>query len=371
VVLSVPLRRGGSVSGLVTQLMTKAPLPFVTLRFAEPRGSSAQTTTDEHGRYVIEHLNPGRYQVTVESPGWFPERPLELRLGGGQAEPAVFDVALLGAGVLTGQVVMAEGAPVKGARVWLTGGGQIVRSARGSGRPLETFSGASGQWTLEDVPPHLVVVVRAQLGSLEATPVGANMKQPPAAPLRLVLAGTVNLQGRVLDQGDGSPVANARVQIAPKGPPWGREGRSLTTDAEGAFRTEALIAGDYEITPRRGDYLASPPRLVTLAADEPEERVELALDPGLVFAGLLTDEHGRPLVGSVVADGTPDGQTSPLRRSQTTGPDGRFRLTGFQPGLYRVRANAKGYKGQVLDGLRGGESRLRFQLVAVTPPQGS
>jgi protocatechuate 3,4-dioxygenase beta subunit len=371
VVFPVTLRLGGAVSGQVVQQQTKLPLAGVSLRFAENRGASAYATTDAEGRYALAHLNPGRYQVTVESPGWFPERPLELRLPGRQSEPMAFDIELIGAGTLSGTVVMPEGAPIKGARVWLTGGGQLVRSARGAGRPLETFTGASGRWELHDVPPHLSVVVRAQLGSLEATPIGVHMKQPPAAPLRLVLAGTVNLQGRVVDQGDGSPVANARVRIVPKGPPWGREGRALTTDTEGAFRTETLIAGDYELTPLHSHYLVGTPRLVTLSADDAEERVELALDPGLVLGGLLTDERGRPLVGTVAADGTPDGQTSPLRRSQATGPDGRFRLTGFPPGTYRVRASAKGYKNQSLEGLRGGESRLRFSLIAVAPPQGS
>ena len=369
VLLSVALEAGAAVSGRITQQETKAALPGVSLLFRHRRGGpSAHATSDEEGRYVVEHINPGRYQIVVETPGWFPEQPLELDLRAGRAEPSAYDIALLGARTLEGVVVMSAGAPVQGARVWLTGGGQLVRNARSAGRPLETFSGARGTWQIHDVPPHLVVAVRAQLGQLEAVPVFANMKQPPAGPLKLTLAGTVNLAGRVLDQGNGEPVPNARVQLNPKGPPWGREGRNLTTDAQGAFRVEGLIPGDYDAVPRRGDYIASPPRTLTLSADDAEERVELSLDPGLVLAGVVSDSSGRAVAGTVAADGIPDGLTSPLRRSQPLGADGRFRLTGFAPGLYRLRVNAKGFKGQTLENLRGGENRLRFTLVPVPLP---
>ncbi len=369
VLLTVALEAGAAVSGRITQKETREALPGVSLLFRHRRGGpSLNATSDDEGRYVLEHANPGRYQVTVETPGWFPEQPLELDLPGGRAEPIAYDIALLGARSLEGLVVMDAGAPVQGARVWLTGGGQLVRSARSAGRPLETFSGPRGTWQIHDVPPHLVVAVRAQLGTLEALPVFANMKQPPAGPLKLTLSGTVNLAGRVLDQGNGEPVPNARVQLVAKGPPWGREGRNVTTDAQGAFRIEGLIPGDFEAVPRRGDYLASQPRTLTLSADDAEERVELALDPGLVLAGEVNDTSGRALAGTVVADGLPDGLTSPIRRSQPLDAEGRFRLTGFPPGSYRLRVSAKGFKGQTVQDLRGGENRLRFSLVAVAAP---
>jgi protocatechuate 3,4-dioxygenase beta subunit len=369
VVLSVPLSRGGAVRGLVTQHETKLPLPGVSLVFAEKRGSVRVTAvTDAEGRYVVEQLNPGTYEVRIASPGWFPEKPLELKLGGGRTEPLDYDVVLNGAAVLQGTVSMAQGATVKGARVWLTGGGQIARSARGAGRPLETFSDANGAWTITDVPPTATVVVRGQLGSLEATPIPVNLQRPPTHPLKLVLGGTVTLLGRVVDSGDGSAVPNARVQIVPKGAPWGRDGRTLTTDAQGAFRAEQLIAGEYDLTPRRGDYLAASARTLTLNADDPESRVELALDPGLVVAGRVTDEHGRALAGAVVADGNVDDPPGTVRRSQPLDADGRFRLTGFRPGTYRLRVTAQGYKTQTVEGLRGGENRLRFALVSTQPP---
>lgn len=368
VVLAVPLAAGGGVAGRVEREGTREPLAGIVLRLRAARGAGlAEAVTDADGAYAVAHLNPGRYTVEVASPGWFPLQPLALDLPRGRTEPLRYDIRLASAGVLTGSVVMGAGAPVKGARVWLMGGGAIVRSARGAGRPLETFTSAAGTWTLSDVPPTLAVTVRAQLGALEATPANVHMQRPPATPLRLVLAGSVNLQGRVIDQREGTPVAGARVQASPQGPPWGREGRNLATDAQGAFRMEGLIPGDYDVQARRGDYLVTPPRTITLSADDPEERLELALDPGLVLAGMLVDERGVPLAGRVTADGTPDGASQPLSRGQAVGSDGRFRLTGFQPGTYRLRASAPGTKGVTLTGLRGGEERMRLVLVSNAP----
>lgn len=368
VVLAVPLAAGGGVAGRVEREGTREPLAGIVLRLRPARGAGlAEAVTDADGAYAVAHLNPGSYTVEVASPGWFPLQPLALGLPHGRAEPLRYDIRLASAGVLTGSVVMGEGAPVKGARVWLMGGGAIVRSARGAGRPLETFTSAAGTWTLADVPPTLALTVRAQLGALEATPANVHMQRPPATPLRLVLAGSVNLQGRVIDQREGTPVAGARVQASPQGPPWGREGRNLATDAQGAFRMEGLIPGDYDVQARRGDYLVMPPRTITLSADDPEERLELALDPGLVLAGMLVDERGVPLSGRVSADGTPDGASQPLSRGQAVGSDGRFRLTGFQPGTYRLRASAPGTKGVTLTGLRGGEERMRLVLVSHAP----
>ena len=48
-----------------------------------------------------------------------------------------------------------------------------------------------------------------------------------------------------------------------------------------------------------------------------------------------------------------------------TDADGRFRLTGFVRGTYRLRVDAPGHRSQALEGLAGGEERLRIALTAL------
>ena len=360
---------GGAVSGRVLQKDTRVPRPGIVLAFKPRRGAVVRATSGEDGRYAAPNLNAGEHEVSVESAGWFPPQPLSVRVPPPGGEPAVLDVVLAGARSLTGVVVLAEGAPVSGARVWLTGGGQVVRSARGAGRPLETFTSQSGRFTLSDVPPGLTVVVRAALGPLEAVPAIAAADKPPPE-VRLTLAATVVLAGRVLEQGSGQALANVRVRLRPVGAPWGREGAERRTSADGRFRFERLIPGEVEVRCDRGDYLAAAPRTLTLGPEDDETRIELVLDPGLVLAGLVTDEEGRAIPGATVrADGTSPDLPQPVRRGAAVGADGRFRLTGFVRGTYRLRVDAPGHRSQALEGLAGGEERLRIALKAV--PAGS
>jgi protocatechuate 3,4-dioxygenase beta subunit len=361
---------GGAVAGRVAQDGTDTPLPGLVLAFRPRRGEVVRATTAEQGRYAVPHLNPGSYEVVVETPGWFPPKPLQVVVPPEATGPVVFDIALLGARAVSGVVVHHEGTRAGGARVWLTGGGQIVRSARAAGRPLETFTSSDGRWTISDVPPNLDVVVRAAWGLLEAAPVGISAARPRGEDLRLVLAPTGALFGRVTEVGGGEPVVGARVRLRPRGEPGGRDVRTVTTDADGRWRVETLIPGDYDVVLSARDYLPPDPRPVSLAAGTKEERVDLLLDPGLVLAGFVTDEHGRAVAGAAVGAEGPSEAGATIRRQGTSGPDGRFRLIGFLRGTYRLRVSANGFHPQFVERLLGGEDRLRVALVAA-PPSGS
>ena len=366
----VALTQGGAVVGRVAQDGTDVGIPGVTLAFRPRRGELVRVTSAEEGRYAVPNLNPGAYDVVIETPGWFPLRPLQVTLAPEATEPVRFDVPVLGARALSGVVVLPAGTLVGGARVWLTGGGQILRGARQAGRPLETFTTPEGRWTIADVPPNLNVVVRAALGDLEATPVGVAADRPPEGDVRLVLLGTGSFAGRVTELHGGDPVVGARVRVRPQGEPFGRDARTVVTDGDGRWRVEGLIPGEYDLVPTARDYRPAAPRRMTLAPGAKDERADLLLDPGLVVAGVVTDDSGRPLDGvSLVVEGKTEEGTD-LRRGATSGPEGRFRVIGLVPGGYSLRATATGFLTQTLAGLGGGEDRLRIALVP-RPPSGS
>ena len=360
---NVTLLSGAVLDGLV-QTEEKAPLPGIKLRFAMRRGPTVEVTTGADGRYMAANMIPGRYDLQVVSPAWFPITGQQLRVnipGGTEPKPTTLDIALAGSRRLHGVVLDAAGQGVGGARVWILGGGRVVRSARDAGRILEVFTDARGQWTIVDIPPDKNVVVRAAMGALEADPVYAPWEKPPPMPLRMELKGTGDIAGRVIDLDTRLPVAGARVQIRPD-PYDGRNGRTVYTNSEGEFRVESMLPGAYKFIPFKKNYLTAEADTANVTRGG-EVNVGLNLDPGMVFAGVVVDQTGAPLRGARVnVRGRPDGKEKDVSRSINVDGRGRFSLIGFERGVYRVTAWRRGHTTQRLDGRTRSERELRVVL---------
>jgi protocatechuate 3,4-dioxygenase beta subunit len=364
------LVRGAAVEGRVTVDGTQTPVPGLDLLFRPRRGAVGRATTKADGTYVVAALNPEVYEVAVATAGWHASATATVRIPDGDHPPVRLDLAVRASRTLEGVVVRESASPVAGARVWLWAGDRAVRSARGAGRALETWTDASGSWRLVDVPAETNVAVRAAVGAEQATPVFVRTDRPPPGPIRLVVASTVALRGRVVELGSGAPVAGARVRITPNGAPWGRDGGGATTDAEGRFRFSSLIPGPWDLVPARQDYYPAAPRTVEVTPSEAEASVELALDPGLVIGGAVVDEHGRALPGARArVDGLAGDGATLVRRQATCDDRGEFRTTGYVRGSYRLVVRRQGFQQAVVQGLSGGESRLVVRLQPVpTPP---
>lgn len=356
------------VSGAVLQGLVKTPeetpCPSVKLRFRMRRGPTVSVTTQADGTYLAANMVPGRYELQVESPAWFPVTGQRLFVsipGGAEPKPTTLDITLAGSRKLHGVVLDAAGEGVGGARVWILGGGRVLRSARDAGRILEVFTDAKGGWTIADIPPDKNVVVRAAMGTLEADPVYAPWEKPPPMPMRLQLGGTGDIAGRVIDLETRLPIAGARVRIRPD--PWdGRNGSTVTTDARGEFRVESLLPGAYTFTPSKRYYLTAKPDTANVTRGG-EVNVGLNLDPGVSFGGVVLDEAGAVVRGARVnVRGRPEGATKDVSRSVTVNARGSFLLTGFQPGAYRVTVWRRGYRTQRLDDQRRSERELRIIL---------
>lgn len=365
VVRDIVLESGAQLTGRV-HLEDDTPAPGVGLRFVMRKGPTLQATSQADGTYHLANLVPGGYVVEVSTPGWFPAQGQALKVGvpgGSPTEPQSFDVAVVGSWRLQGVVVDEAGVGVGGARVWVMGGGRALRGARDAGRTLEVFTHADGTWAIGDIPPDQGVVARAAMGELQADPVSVSGSGPSGTPVKLVLRGTGSLRGQVVDMATRMPVAGARVRLVPD--PWdGRGGRTLRSDARGNFHVAHLIPGAWKLTPSRSGYLASPTESVSVPRGG-EAQVEVRLDPGLYFAGIVVDAGGAPVPGvRVIVRGVPDGTTKRVGRSALTGRTGAFRLTGFKQGTYQLIAWRRGFVTARAEDLRSSEGSLRVQLVA-------
>ena len=234
----VRLTHGLSVAGRVATPDGEG-VEGVELSFKPRRGAALTARTGDDGAYELPGVRSESYEVVVLTEGWFSEQALVARIP--KLEPGsvhTFDLQVQGTIAVQGRVLHHDRVPAAGTRVWITGGGRLLRAAHNAGRDLETFSDAQGWWRIHDLPANQGVSVRAALGTLEAQPRGIKTSNLPDKPIELVLAPTVTLKGTVTDLSSRRPVAGARVLIRPRGSPGGRTGRTVTTDAQGTF--EAL-----------------------------------------------------------------------------------------------------------------------------------
>ena len=362
--LDVALTEGMRLEGLVASGDGK-PVGGLVLRFVPRRGGALEATTTDEGLYALEGVDAERYTGSVMSEGWYSQDPLRVTVPRGEPGAVhVLDVTVQPTLAVEGFVHYAKGKPAAGARIWLTGGGRLLKSARLAGRDLETFSDASGWWRLADLPADQSVVLRASIGTLESPPRGIRTSDLPAKAIDLRLQATVTLRGRVFDLVDRRAVAGATVRITPQGAPGGRTPRTVTTDAAGSYVSFELIPGGWRIEPSHRAYRMGVPRDEVLARDDGEVEVDLQLDPGLVIAGTVVDAGGHRLPRvSVAATGAgPEGR--PLRRNARTDASGAFRLSGLAPGSYEVVAYLGGFRRARLGNVAAGNDRL---LVTLTP----
>lgn len=358
----VTLTHGLSIAGRVTSPDGDG-VEGVELSFKPKRGASLLTRTAEDGVYELAGVRSERYDVVVLTEGWFSERALRVRVP--RLEPGSvheYDLRVASTISVQGRVLHHDRSPASGTRVWITGGGRLLRAAHNAGRDLETFSDAQGAWRLSDLPAGQGVAVRAALGALEAKPRGLNTNKLPEKPIELVLAPTVSLKGTVTDITTRRPIAGARVVVRPRGAPGGRTAQTVRTDEQGTFEAFELIPGTWELLPSRAGYLVAEPRTEDLAGAEGEHEVALTLDPGLALAGTVATEQGRPLDKVRVTVSGTSRMGKRIRRSAITKGDGVFHLTGFETGDYKLVARRNGYRVASIPGLQGGEVRLDVQM---------
>jgi hypothetical protein len=153
--------------------------------------------------------------------------------------------------------------------------------------------------------------------------------------LALIAGGEV-LRGTVTDV-SGGPIGGARVEAA-RVVGIGPEAATATavTSADGRYQL-AVPAGLARVTALSADYAAQS-RLVAVGAGG--ATADFALVPGGAIEGVVLDEATRqPAAGAAV---TAAQERGGARRGATSGPGGRFRITGLRPGVYELTASTEG-----------------------------
>lgn len=259
--------------------------------------------TDADGRFVYEGMEPGWFQVTVSGAS----QPQIVRWQavageGGRELEIVLPRELV---PLEGQVVDAEGKPVEGAQVMVSGV-QPPAPAQTDATGAFRFSRATGGLQ------HLTVS-HPDLGWIEKE---IQIERSPARlDVRMPRASLV--QGKLADR-DGSPVADATMSV---------DFHGVEVDSEGRFRF-SVPAGEHEVMADARDWVPLK-KTITATGGPIELNLELSR-PATVFGrvtGLLPGERGL-----VKLEEEGDMGTLP-------NDDGSFQINMVAPGTWTLAAS--------------------------------
>ena len=178
-----------------------------------------------------------------------------------------------------------------------------------------------------------------------------------AAALLLLLlasapAAAQTLHGRVTDAATGAPVAGARLTLLDAS---GGTAATAQSAADGAFRLQARVPGEYRVSAQRLGYRPTLTREVELAAGaavEVELRMApapLVLDTAVARSGpdrgvhgrVLDDDGDRPVADATVTLRNARGLVVARAR---TDEDGAFTLRPPAAGGFALQADAQGYR---------------------------
>jgi len=284
---------------------------------------SASATTDAEGRFVLEPLVPGMFQVWVTADGFPRYRQKWVEVGGGKGLRRL-DVVLQWGGAVSGRLLTAAGAPASGVAV----------SASCPGSDAHASTDAAGKYRLAGLPLGKTCSLSAYSGRLGAVErrVEVQPGESHVVDLRLERPTAnedtpVKIHGRVVGP-HGEPVAGAQVDFLS----W-RGGETLSTDPDGSFAVEMDgPAADARLSAWKEGYAWSP----EIQAGT-EREVVIRLERPITLTGRILGLDPEEISQATVAAKGPPGV---VPRSIVY-PDGSYRVTDLGPGEWTVIAGTR------------------------------
>lgn len=162
---------------------------------------------------------------------------------------------------------------------------------------------------------------------------GAAQESQPSSSLPQEAAA---ISGRVLKATDGSPLGNARLQLA------GADDQSATfqakSDGRGLYEFSGVPAGKYRLRVKRAGYSpATYANVLIVAAAQALRGIDFRLQPESVIVGRIVDGDGEPRPG-VEVRAISKGDTTKPSRVAVSNDLGEYRLYGLAAGEYFVSA---------------------------------
>lgn len=252
--------QAGAVAGTVYDSAAAAPLAEAQVSII---GVYATGTTDQSGRFRIEDVPPGEYEVSFYHSRldeyWISVagKPVVVRLGltsevhlavpslesmleaWCSEQPGVGDAHV--AGVVSNA---RTGRPLPGAQVEALG--EPIESAAGQA-DASTVSGTGGEYRLCNVELGRDVFVRATFGSNESAPARIDGPGPRMQDISIEVSDPVAIMGMVLDYSTQQPIVGAAVSLS-------GTGQATYTNDEGQFAFVGVTPGNHVIETKQMGY---------------------------------------------------------------------------------------------------------------------
>ena len=252
--------QAGAVVGTVYDSAVAAPLAEAQVSII---GVYATGETDEFGRFRIEDVPPGEYEVSfyhsrlddygisvagkpvVVRPGSTSEVALAVPSLESMLEAWCREQPGAGDAHVAGVVSNARtGRPLPGARVEAFV--DPARAPAGQGR-ASTVSGIGGEFRLCNVETGRDVLVRATFGSNEGATARIDGPGPRMQDLSVEVSDPVAIMGTVLDHSTRQPIVGAAVSLT-------GTGQATYTNDEGKFAFVGVTPGDHVIETKQMGY---------------------------------------------------------------------------------------------------------------------
>ena len=290
-----------------------------------------QTETDDDGRFELEAIPPGVYEVRAfrDELAAPPRRGLSVEAG----QPAFLTFALAEGAILRGVIRDAVGSrPIANAQV-------TVSTEALDAAPRATTTDAEGRFRVGGLGS---AAVRVSVFAEGYVPVSA-LEWSPARPLELTLEPAASLVGVVLDE-DRQPLEGATIEVLGETD----EGQPVALDAATSFRSAVFAAqlAPLEVTP------GGPLPVV----EGPVPPIPIA--PAVDFDAPHFDAPP-PAPAELHASA-----------SYVTDAEGRFRIGGVPPGRVQIIARAAGRAPASTSRIFVTSGRERDDIELVLPPAG-
>jgi len=288
-------------------------LPGVAQAEAAGPGGSANAVTDAEGRYVLEGLSAGSFEIRAWSPRHraSPWTPVAVASGAAMDLP---DLVLLPGETLAGRVTTVGGEPVAEVRV-IAG-------------PRATRTGDDGAYRLEGLDPGTQTLLfrhpryPAQQREVEIH-AGDNRLDVAFEPGQTVA-------GRVL--AGGRPVPGLRVRLEPEDVVRGIAA-AARSDGDGHFRFEEVPDGRYAVGVEDPAFEVGAATASVVVAGEAVEGLRIDLVATATASGAILGLAEEDLLAVRV-----EARNGVRRRAGEVGHRGRYRVPGLGPGDWSLRA---------------------------------